>query len=87
MTDRFKEAKDEMLDLFASGFNVTREQLLVFLNTNQNTIREALTLATEAEQLRRKQDELAQYIREARTPMERPDTHETAKRIIENGNA
>lgn len=41
----------------------------------------------ETEQLRKERDELAHFIRYARTPMECPDTYELAKRVTENGNA
>ena len=66
MTDRFKNALD--------GLNKVEcgDDVLNWFDDNKTILKEALTLATESEQLRKERDELAAYIRQKHDVLEVP---------------
>jgi hypothetical protein len=86
MTDRFKDAFDWCAKVRVFAHSLLGEDCFT---TPLDTIEQALTLATEAEQLRKERDELAKnllYVADYGDVID-VKIFDKAKRIIENGNA
>jgi len=100
MTDRFKEALDDMPNVKSDDIS---EMTMDWYADNYDTLKSALTLATESEQLRKERDDLARAYTElyeaahawqdpskldhALDNDELTDAYNKAKKVNENGNA
>ena len=85
MTDRFKNASDEMKEASKSLGGLSK-----WFDKFNHEIVSALTLATEAEQLRKERDELAALVIKAQENSDVLAAREAivlAKKVTENGNA
>lgn len=102
MTDRFKKCHDEITMAMAKDTTTPKKIKRDIITThtllkNVFIINEALTLAQEAEQLRKERDELAKAVvassgltswgKQEKYMSEYADTIKLAKKVNENGNA